>query len=88
MVLNAQTKIGLTFGQVLSLITTVGIMVLGYANLDMRINAMELKGIETEKNILKNNVDIEVVRTENRQDHTSLSAKIDQLIMFQKNDKR
>lgn len=86
MVLNAQTKIGLTFGQVLSLITTVGIMVLGYANLDMRINAMELKAVETEKNILKNNVDIEVVRTENRQDHTALSVKIDQLIMFQKND--
>lgn len=88
MELNAQTKIGLSFGQILSLITITGVFVMGYANLDMRINQMELKAKETEKMIMLNNTDIEKVRVENRQDHTALGVKIDQILLLQTKDKK
>jgi hypothetical protein len=84
MALNSTTKIGLTFGQILSLITVVSFFVMGYRDLDLRINLMEKKAIETDKMIQINNVDIEKVRVENRQDHTALGLKIDQIIYFQK----
>ena len=85
MTLGTTTKIGLTFGQILSLITITAGFVMGYRDLDLRINQMELKSIDTDKMIQLNNTDIEKVRVENRQDHTALGLKIDQLLMIQKN---
>ena len=84
MKLNSETKIGLTFGQILSLITITGAFVMGYRDLDLRINQLEQKGINTEKQILFNGTEIEKVRTENRQDHAVMFQKFDQILYFQK----
>jgi molybdopterin/thiamine biosynthesis adenylyltransferase len=88
MTLNSNTKIGLTFGQILSLITITGAFVMGYRDLDLRINQLEQKATVTEKQLLQTNADIEVVRIENRQDHSALGAKIDQLLVLSKTDKK
>ena len=84
MQLSSSTKVGLTFGQILSLIAISSGFVMGYRDLDLRINQMEQKSIETEKMIMQNNSDIEKVRIENRQDHTAIGDKIDQLIYMTK----
>lgn len=46
MTLNSNTKIGLTFGQILSLITIVSAFVLGYAELNSRITDLEKSQVE------------------------------------------
>jgi len=81
MTLTAQTKIGLTFGQILSLITITGAFVMGYRDLDLRINQLEQKSIITDKQIVFNGTEIERVRTENRQDHAIIFGKFDQIIL-------
>jgi len=84
MTLNSNTKIGLTFGQILSLITVVSFFVMGYRDLDLRINLIEQKSVETEKQLQFNGTEIEKVRTENRQDHAVMFQKFDQILYFQK----
>jgi len=84
MTLNSSTKIGLTFGQILSLITVTGFFVMGYRDLDLRINQLEQKGLRTDEQILFNGTEIEKVRTENRQDHAVMFQKFDQILYFQK----
>lgn len=49
MTLSKNTKVGLTFGQILSLITIAGTFIMGYANLNSRIAAMEKSKIEKEE---------------------------------------
>jgi hypothetical protein len=84
MTLNSTTKIGLSFGQILSLITITAGFVMGYRDLDLRITLIEKKSIETDKMIQLNNNDIEKVRVENRQDHAVMNDKIDELLMYVK----
>lgn len=47
MTLTQNTKIGLTFGQILSLITIAGAFTLGYAELNSRITNLEKQQTET-----------------------------------------
>ena len=84
MTLTAQTKIGLTFGQVLSLIIVTSTFVMGYANLNLRIAELEVQKPVTEKAILQTNAEIERVRSENRQDHAIMFGKFDQIILNQR----
>jgi hypothetical protein len=84
MTLNSTTKIGLSFGQILSLITITAGFVMGYRDLDLRMTLIEKKSIETDKMIQLNNNDIEKVRVENRQDHAVMNDKIDELLMYVK----
>ena len=84
MILSSTTKIGLTFGQILSLITVTAIFMMGYRDLDLRISLMEKKSLETDKMIQDNGVEIEKVRLENREDHAVMMNKIDQILIHQK----
>ena len=84
MILSSTTKIGLTFGQILSLITVTAIFIMGYRDLDLRISLMEKKSLETDKMIQDNGVEIEKVRVENREDHAVMMNKIDQILIYQK----
>jgi hypothetical protein len=84
MTLNSTTKIGLSFGQILSLITITAGFVMGYRDLDLRMTLIEKKSIDTDKMIQMNNNDIEKVRVENRQDHAAMNIKIDELLMYVK----
>ncbi len=86
MTLTAQTKIGLTFGQIITIIVVVFSFAMSYANLTVRINDIEAKTIELEKGRITNAVNIETVRTENRADHKEMLEKMD-LILLKISDK-
>ena len=87
MTLSAQTKVGLTFGQIFTIITVVALFVMGYANLQMRMNTYEQKQIEMQSSISSNEKNIEVIRTENREDHKTMIVKMDQLLFNQSKGK-
>ena len=81
MILTAQTKIGLTFGQIITIIVVVFSFAMSYANLTVRINDIEAKTIELEKGRITNAVNIETVRTENRSDHKEMLEKMDLILL-------
>lgn len=88
MELNAQTKIGLTFGQILSLVSVTGMFVLGYANLEQKISDNANRISEITRNYQQIYVSAETNRKENREEHAVLMAKIDQILMLQKSEIR
>ena len=81
MTLNAQTKIGLTFGQIITIIIVVLSFSMSYANLTVRISALEQKTAQLDREQAVNSANIETVRTENREDHTKMMEKLDVLIL-------
>lgn len=87
MTLTAQTKIGLTFGQIITIIVVVFSFAMSYANLTVRINNIEAKTIELEKGRILNANNIEQSRVENRQDHQIMIDKMDKLIYLIKDNK-
>ena len=82
MTLTAQTRIGLTFGQIFAVVSVVVMLVLGYANLQIRMSIYEQKQLEMQSRITSNEKNIELVRTENREDHKTLIIKMDELILM------
>lgn len=84
MTLSAQTKIGLTFGQIITIIIVVFSFSMSYANLTIRINDLEQKTITLDKAQVANASNIETVRTENRSDHIKMMDKLDILILKMK----
>lgn len=86
MTLTAQTKIGLTFGQIITIVVIVFSFAMSYANLTVRINNIEQKAIELEKGRIVNAANIETVRSENRDDHAKMIEKMD-LILFKISNK-
>jgi len=81
MTLSAQTKIGLTFGQIITIIIVVFSFSMSYANLTIRINDLEQKTVQLDKAQINNADNIETVRTENRSDHIKMMDKLDILIL-------
>jgi len=81
MTLNAQTKIGLTFGQIITIIIVVFSFSMSYANLTVRISDLEQKTAQLDRAQAVNSANIETVRTENREDHTKMMDKLDVLIL-------
>lgn len=87
MVLNRETRYGLTFGQVMSLLVLFGSMVTVYVNLNLKISELDSKLNENTVRIeqlevgRQNNAkSIETVRIENREDHYILSSKLDEIL--------
>ena len=80
MTLNAQTKIGLTFGQIVAIIVVVFGFAMGYANLEQRIAATEQKQYYLQNTIALNQRNAETYRIENRDDHKIMFQKIDQIL--------
>lgn len=81
MTLNAQTKIGLTFGQIITIIIVVISVSISYADLTVRISDLEQKTAQLDRGHIINSVNIETVRTENREDHIKMMDKLDVLIL-------
>ena len=81
MTLNAQTKIGLTFGQIITIIIVVFSVSISYANLTVRISDLEQKTAQLDRGHDVNSVNIETIRTENREDHVKMMDKLDVLIL-------
>jgi hypothetical protein len=84
MVLQRESKLGLTFGQLLSIITVLGSLVVAYVSINVRITQTEVKITELERGRDINARNIEQIRIENREDHQAISLKLDRLI---ENDK-
>ena len=81
MTLNAQTKIGLTFGQIITIIIVVISFSMSYANLTVRVSDLEQKTAQLDRGHTINSTNIETVRTENREDHIKMMDKLDVLIL-------
>lgn len=79
--LSSNTKIGLTFSQIVSLIATVAIVIGFYYSLNLRITQLEQRDTERSREISTINSNFERIQNENRQDHMKLNDKMDMLIM-------
>jgi len=80
MVLQKETKYGLTFGQILSLLTVIGGIIVAWVSLNVRIAQAEIRIKSLESNFEQTLKSIETIRLENREDHRVLLEKIDELI--------
>ena len=87
MTLTAQTKVGLTFGQIFSIIAVVAVFVMGYANLQMRMNTYEQDLVTLKARMTNNEQSVETIRKENREDHEKMFTKFDQILFNQSKNK-
>lgn len=76
--LKKETIIGLTFGQIISVVLLFGTLATSYATLNSRITKIEViqDNQRSEMYIYKNN--LETIRSENREDHISIAKKLDE----------
>lgn len=77
--LQKETKYGLTFGQILSLLSVIGAIILAWVSINVRIAQAEVRIEELEKGRVQNATSIETMRKENREDHQAIIIKLDQI---------
>lgn len=82
--LAKETKLGLTFGQVISILTIIGGILLSWISINVRIAQAEVRIEQLEKGRETNAENIEKIRTENREDHQRILDKLD--YMMQKSE--
>ena len=80
MVLQKETKYGLTFGQVISLLTLVGAILTVWISLNVRMAQAEIRIESLEYNFQQTIKSVEMIRTENREDHRVLMDKLDEIM--------
>ncbi len=80
MVLHKETKFGLTFGQVISLLTVIGGIIVAWISLNVRIAQAEVRIQVLERQLEATAKSIEQIRIENREDHRELIFKLDELM--------
>lgn len=80
MVLHKETKFGLTFGQVISLLTVIGGIIVAWISLNERIAQAEVRIQVLERQFEATAKSIEQIRIENREDHRELIFKLDELM--------
>lgn len=80
MALNQETKYGLTFGQILSLIAVVGSIFMVWLSLNIRVAQAEVRIEELEKGRIENARNIQQLYQDNREDHKEMINKLDRLI--------
>ena len=81
MTLSAQTKLGLTFGQIFSIITTTALVVGFYYSINVRLTEIEAKNRQQDAEITAVTKTMEQFHIENRQDHIKVADKLDYIIM-------
>jgi hypothetical protein len=84
MALQKETKLGLTYGQILTTLTLISGIFLAWQTINVRIATAELKIAELENGRITNAQNIETIRTENRDDHKAISEKLDRIIFEMK----
>lgn len=77
MVLQRETRLGLTFGQILSIITVIGSVLFAWVSINVRIAQAEVRIEELEKGRNTNAQNIERIRLENREDHQRIIEKLE-----------
>ena len=80
MVLHKETKFRLTFGQVISLLTLVGAILTVWISLNVRMAQAEIRIESLEYNFQQTIKTVEMIRTENREDHRVLMDKLDEIM--------
>jgi hypothetical protein len=80
MVLHKETKFRLTFGQVISLLTLVGAILTVWISLNVRMAQAEIRIESLEYNFQQTIKSVEMIRTENREDHRVLMDKLDEIM--------
>lgn len=80
MVLNQQTRAGLTFGQVLSVLAIIGGLITVWVSLNVKIAQAELRIEQLEKSRIESASRNETSRKENREEHQRIMEKLDRLI--------
>jgi len=80
MVLQKETKYGLTFGQILSLLTVIGGILTVWVSLNVRIAQAEVRIQVLERQFEATAKSIEQIRIENREDHRVLMDKLDEIM--------
>lgn len=87
MKLASETKYGLTFGQIISLLSMFGVLVVAWVNINIRIteiqgqaNSDRVRIEQLEQGRQANASKIEIVRTENREDHKAITVKLDEVL--------
>ncbi len=80
MVLHKETKFGLTFGQVISLLTLVGAILTVWISLNVRMAQAEIRIESLEYNFQQTIKSVEMNRKENREDHRVLMDKLDEIM--------
>jgi len=80
MVLHKETKFGLTFGQVISLLTLVGAILTVWISLNVRMAQAEIRIESLEYNFQQTVKSVEMNRKENREDHRVLMDKLDEIM--------
>ena len=80
MALNENTKYGLTFGQILSLIAVVGSILMVWISLNIRVAQSEVRIEQLEIGRIENAKNIQQLYQDNREDHQRLMDKLDILI--------
>lgn len=79
MVLQKETKIGMTWGQAMASLTLLGSIVGLYVSLNARITVNETKIETLERARIEDGIRAEKTRTENREDHARIMEKLDKL---------
>ena len=80
MVLKTPTRVGLTFGQIITSLSFIGGLITVYVSINVRIASLEVQVEALEKGRIINASNIETIRIENRQDHKEIMIKLDKLI--------
>ena len=80
MVLHKETKFGLTFGQILSLLAVIGGILTVWVSLNVRMAQAEIRIESLEYNFQQTIKSVEMIRTENREDHRVLMDKLDEIM--------
>ena len=75
--LQRETRLGLTFGQIISILTILGSVLLAWVSINVRIAQAEVRIEELEKGRVINSQNIEKIRVENREDHQRILDKLD-----------
>lgn len=80
MALDENTKIGLTFGQILALLGMLGAIIGVWVSLNVRIAQSEIRIEQLEKGRLENVKSIERLHQESRDDYKTLNEKLDKIL--------
>ena len=80
MVLQRETKYGLTFGQIISLLALIGGIITVWVSLNVRMAQAEIRIESLEYNFQQTIKSVEMIRTENREDHRVLMDKLDDIM--------
>jgi len=80
MVLQKDTRIGLTFGQILSVLTIIGGIIIAWVSINVRVAQAEVRIQQLEIGHNLNARNIEVIRLENREDHKAIMDKLDEFL--------